>query len=123
MTNTIQGGTLEACSNIFNQVAQDFGLTITVHQDSSIGKFQQFPGFVIASNFKDGSILSAMAFNEKEKCFWGAEAYYDETKLREHVAKLIQLAKDSIIETKLDNIKEDFKCLASLKNEKQKNQN
>lgn len=110
MTNTIQDGKLEACSNIFNQVAQDFGLTITVHEDSSIGKFQQFPGFVIASNFKDGSILTAMSFNEKEQCFWGAEAYYDETKLREHVAKLIQMAKNSIIENKLDNIKTDFNC-------------
>ena len=110
MTNTIQDGKLVACTNIFNQVAQDFGLTITVHDDCSVGKFQQFPGFVIASNFKDGSILSAMAFNEKEKCFWGAEAYYDETKLREHVAKLIQLAKNSIIENKLDNIKTDFNC-------------
>lgn len=110
MTNTIQDGKLVACSNIFNQVAQDFGLTITVHEDSSVGKFQNFPGFVIASNFKDGSILSAMAFNEKEKCFWGAEAYYDETKLREHIAKLIQLAKNSIIEHKLDNIKTDFNC-------------
>lgn len=110
MTNIIQDGKLEACSNIFNQVAQDFGLTITVHQDSSIGKYQQFPGFVIASNFKDGSILTAMSFNEKEQCFWGAVAYYDETKLRKHVAKLIQKVKDSIIETKLDNIKTDFNC-------------
>ena len=110
MTNTIQGGKLVTCSKIFNQVAQDFGLTITVHEDSSVGKFQQFPGFIIASNFKDGSILSAMAFNEKEKCFWGAKAFYDEIKLREHVANLIQLAKNSIIENKLDNIKTDFNC-------------
>lgn len=109
MTNTIQDGKLVACTNIFNQVAQDFGLTITVHDDSSVGKYQQFPGFVIA-NFKDGTILSAMAFDEKEKCFWGAQAFYDETKLREHVAKLIQMAKNSIIENKLDNIKTDFNC-------------
>lgn len=101
---------METCSKNFEQICEDFGLTITHHSDCDVAKFQNFPGFVIATNHKDGGIIAAQSFSKDEKVFWGAKAYYDEEPLKEHVAEMIQDAKDCIVENKLDNIKKDFDC-------------
>lgn len=102
---------------VFYKIVEDFGLDPCdwdkARTDRIYAKLPGYGGFLIDCTWKyEECILVAtdLDYNSNGPFFWNCEAFYDEEKAREQVAKMIKKAKELVIEKKLDKIGNDFAC-------------
>ena len=100
---------------IFNKLAEEFGLAVSISSvtpKEMYGKFPGFSGFLIAHIPRMNNIMVATAVEENENgpFFFGAEGFNNYTDAYNQVAKMIKIAKEKYVDKKIQNIQTDFNC-------------
>ena len=90
---------------VFNKLAEEFGLTVSVASTTPkemYAKFQGFSGFLIAHipRMKNIMVATSVEENDNGPFFFGAEGFNNYTDAYNQVAKMIKIAKEKYVNKK-----------------------
>ena len=109
---------MDNTKEVFLKLVKDYGLDFSdcidniEHRTHFYAKLPGYAGFLIDSywdNEKCIRVATCVENYSDTPFFWGNDAYYEESKVREQVQKMIKLAKENSVEKKIDKMNTDFK--------------